>query len=152
MPIADDEDSAINTLALSISAIFSLTIIIFLLLLIAGEEFLSLFDGQELIKYKLLIPIGVFLTGLYAMFTQRSYKEKDYKITSKKTAQSIAQNVTKLIAGIIGLGPAGLIIGNIIGQSAGIIALIKSFLTSTKKFVKLINLNSINLFKYSNQH
>ncbi|RBP69084.1 O-antigen/teichoic acid export membrane protein [Alkalibaculum bacchi] len=125
IPIADDDDMAINLLVLSMSFLSIVVLIIFVLLTLYGEHFLKLMDSEVLSSYKYLIPFGVFFTGTYNIVLQWGFRERNYKIiTRTKISQSITSNLTKLIFGLMKFGPVGLILGVIIGQSAGITSLI----------------------------
>lgn len=141
--IADDDKKAINVLTLSILVLTVIVSIITIALAIFGKSFLSIFDAETLADYKYLIPIGVFLTGLYNIFMQWSFRNKDFKAISKtKFTQSITQNVTKIGLGILQIGPIGLILGAIMGQSAGISTL-SSGLFKNKSLIKSINIKDI---------
>ncbi len=144
IPIASDEKKAINVLSLSIIVLFIVTTIISLILIFFGDTFLDLFDGQILLKYRFFIPLGVFFTGLYNIFTQWAYRTKNYKSISKtKLSQSITQNVTKIGLGLLKIGPAGLISGNILGQSAGITTLSMPLIKKERFLLRKINKRSI---------
>lgn len=142
IPIADDEDVAINVVALStlITSFISGTILF--LLILFGQEILALFNGEELANIKYFIPLGVFLTSLYTIFYQWALREKNFKeISGTKLIQSLYQNIAKIGLGFTKSGPIGLIIGTIVGQSAGIKTLSKSFLK--KENLKKLNLKKI---------
>lgn len=144
IPIADDEEKAINILALSIIVLVFIVSLITLAIIIFGESFLGIFDAESLIDYKFLIPVGVFMTGLYSIFTQWALRNKNYKSISKtKFSQSISQNIIKIGLGLLKIGPIGLIIGNIIGQSAGITTLSSPLIKNNRKLLKKINLKEI---------
>lgn len=128
IPISDDEDTAVNVLALSISIITVISTIIFMLLLFFGEQILTLLDGENLYSLRFFIPLGVFLGAIYFVFNQWALREKNFSgISRTKLAQSISQNVAMIGFGFLNFGPMGLIIGRIVGQSAGITSLSKSF-------------------------
>ena len=124
VPIAEDEDQAINLLVLSFCFLLFSTLIIIMLLALFGDFFLNLLDSKVLASYKYLIPVGVFFTGAYNIVLQWGFRDRNYKaITRTKISQSIVSNLTKVFLGLMKLGPIGLIFGVIIGQSAGITSL-----------------------------
>ncbi|WP_130805792.1 oligosaccharide flippase family protein [Senegalia massiliensis] len=144
IPIADDEEKAINTLALSIIVLLFIVSLITFAIIIFGTSFLGLFDAKSLIDYKFLIPIGVFMMGLYSIFTQWALRNKNYKSISKtKFSQSISQNIIKIGLGLLKIGPIGLIIGNITGQSAGITTLASPLFRKNRELLKKINFKKI---------
>lgn len=142
IPIADDEDTAINLVALSGIITFTISGMILILLLLFGNEILALFNGEDLLGLKYFIPLGVFLTSLYTIFYQWALRKKNFKeISRTKLVQSIYQNIAKIGLGLLKAGPIGLIVGTIVGQSAGITTLSKDFIE--KKSLKKINRKKI---------
>ena len=94
-------------------------------------------------KYKYLIPIGVLLSGIYAVFLHWGYRETAYKKIAKTTViQSLMSNFMKILLGMLKFGPIGLIFGVIISQSAGITSL-ASTVISDKNKVSMISLIEI---------
>lgn len=124
IPIAKDEDQAVNLLVLSISSLLFSTLIIVIVLAFFGDFFLDLLDSKVLASYKYLIPVGMLFTGAYNIVLEWGFRDRNYKvITRTKISQSIVANLTKVILGMMKFGPIGLIFGVIIGQSAGITSL-----------------------------
>lgn len=143
IPIADDEDKAISLLVLSFCFLLSSTLLIVILLTFSGDYILDILGSKALYSYKYLIPIGVFFTGTYNIVLQWGFRDRNYKvITRTKISQSIAANVTKVILGLMKFGPIGLILGVIIGQSAGISSL-ASPVVKKKELFSAINFKSI---------
>lgn len=152
IPIAEDEDKAINLLMLSFCFLLFSTLIIVMLLALSGDRVLNLLDSKVLSSYKYLIPIGVFFTGTYNIVLQWSFRDRNYKvITRTKISQSIAANITKVVLGMMKFGPIGLIIGVIIGQSAGITSL-ASPIIKKKELLSAINFEKLKqvLKRYKN--
>lgn len=138
IPIEEDDVKAINILALSIILLVFSVIAITVLFAMFGDYFLNLLDSKNLTSYKYLIPIGVFFVGIFDIALQWNFRDRNYKvITRTKISQSIAANITKIVLGIIELGPMGLILGFIIGQSAGITSLASPLIKDKKVVSKL---------------
>lgn len=144
IPIADDDGKAINILSLCIIILFLFTFILILLLVFFGSNILRLFDADTLLKYKYFIPLGFFATGLYTVFSSWAFRKKDFhSIAKTKYSQSIIGNITKIGLGLVYIGPIGLILGRILGQSAGIGTLAKPLIKSDKDLFKKINKKDI---------
>lgn len=142
IPIADDEENAINLLVLSIIFLLATTFVIIILLILFGDYFFNLFDSNVLIAYKYLIPFGIFFVGTYDIILQWGFRDRNYKvITRTKISQSVSSNIAKVVLGLMKIGPIGLILGVIIGQSAGIASLANPLIK--KKRI----LSSISLYK-----
>jgi len=138
IPIAEDEEKAINAFALSFFILFIVTLFFFFIIFFFNNIFLNIFDASKLKNYSFLIPLGIFLIGLYNIFMQWAFRKKDYKSISKtKISQSFVQNILKIILGLLKIGPVGLILGRILGQSAGTTTLSKSLLKEKHIFKKV---------------
>lgn len=138
IPIADDDENAINVSALSIIILLIFIIATTLSLTIWGNKILSVLDSDVLRSYKYLIPVGVLFTGIYEILLQWVYRERNYGvITRNKVNQSIFSNIFKVITGVLRIGPIGLIFGYILGQSAGITTLAKPIFKNRSLFKKI---------------
>lgn len=83
-------------------------------------------DTPLLASFLWLLPVAVLTGGTYKALNYWSIRNKDYrKIAATKITQSSANVVAQTLGGLIGVGAIGLIIGQIIGQSAGITRLWK---------------------------
>lgn len=137
--IADDDEKAINILALSIFILIIYIGLITLILALFKEAFLGLFDARVLSEFIYLIPLGILFVGLYNIFSQWAFRQKDYKSYSKtKLSQSVSSNITKIALGLINLGPIGLLLGHILGTSAGITTLLVPVIKKDKGLLKKI--------------
>jgi len=144
IPIADDDEKAINVITLCLFILFSATLILFFLIMFAGHFFLTFFKSEQIIQYKYFIPIGFFLTGLYTVISQWALRKKDFKsITVTKYSQSITGNAIKISFGIFNAGPVGLILGNILSQSAGVATIIKPHLTEFIGLIKRVKYQEV---------
>ncbi len=143
IPIAADDEKAINLLALSIIILILFVALTILILALCGGTVLNIIDSETLLNYKYLIPVGVLFTGIYDIFIQWAYRMRNYKDISKtKVSQSITANLIKITLGLLKIGPIGLIFGTILGQSAGITTLSLPIIQD-KKITKKINSKEI---------
>jgi len=140
IPIAENDEMAVNVMAVSFIVLVFFVFLVFVSFFFLGESILTALNAIVLLNYRYLIPVGVLFSGSYAIFLQWAYRKKDFKAISKtKLTQSIAGNGTKVGLGLLGIGPAGLILGQIISQGAGIGTLLKSFREEDKHLLKGIN-------------
>lgn len=153
IPIVNNDKSAFNLLFMCICILLSISIILSLILLVAGDYFLLLFGAEEIINYKFFIPLGFFFTGLYTILSQWALRKKNFKsLTVTKYNQSIVSNSTKIGLGLINFNSIGLIVGTILSQSAGIITLTKPYIQEFKVLIKTLNVKKIILLlkRYKN--
>ncbi|EHK2346395.1 lipopolysaccharide biosynthesis protein [Clostridium perfringens] len=142
--IAEDDDISINMLIASSFILILNTIILAIIFWGWGDFILDIFNAKQLYKFKMLIPIGMLLIGLYNVVSQFAYRTKDFKTLSKtKLNQSIFQNIISIVGGILNFGTIGLIVSRIIGQSAGVGSIIKPILKKKDILFKDISLNKM---------
>lgn len=126
IPIAKDKKEAINLLAGCIFILFITTLIIFVVLNLNIKIINNYFNSKKFNNCYNYIPLGSFAIGLYYILLQWSFRERNYKIIAKtKFYQAFFQNLFKILSGYLGIGIHGLLMGNIIGQSAGVTTLSK---------------------------
>lgn len=139
IPIAEDDEKAVNLVVLSIVILSIVVASITIVLALWGDTFLAILNSQVLTSYKYLIPVGIFFVAMYNIFLQWAFRARNYKlITKTKINQSIASNLLKVFLGWLKIGPIGLIFGTIIGQSAGIITLSLPLILN-KRLVKSVS-------------
>lgn len=144
IPIAKNEENAYNIIVLACSVLLIVSIVIVILLLIGGEWFLNILNSPTLVDYMYLIPLGIFFVTLYKILMAWSQRVKDFKsITKTKITQSIFSNIGRIGFGFMNLGPVGLLLSHIIGQSGGISRLSKPLIIRRKEFSKSISFSKI---------
>jgi O-antigen/teichoic acid export membrane protein len=145
--IADDDEIAANTLYLSAIVLLAFTGILSVILLFWGDSLLSILNGNVLNNYRNFIPLGIIFIGLYNIFRQWSFRNKNFKDISKtKLSQTLAKNLTNIILGLFGMGPIGLILGNIFGQSAGITTLSLPFFKNERHLFHKVSIQKIRYY------
>ena len=144
IPIAENDEKAINVMGLSFFVLFHFVILVLVVFYFFGRPILTLLDATVLLNYRYLIPVGVLFGGSYSIFLQWAYRNKDFKSISKtKLTQSIAGNGVKIGLGLFGVGPIGLVFGQIFKEGAGIGTLSRSFRKKDKHLLKKINKKEI---------
>jgi len=144
LPIEKDDKKAFNILILSLGLITIYSVFLCLLFLIFGKPLFALFQFEEVTEISLLIPIGIFFSGIYAILNRWAYRNGEYqKISRTLMRQGLFSNLSKILAGLLNFGVIGLIIGHIIGTSAGIITLAKSIIEKRRDLVKQVELKLI---------
>ena len=146
IPIADDDDKAINIMGLSIISVFAISTVVLLLTLSSGSVFVAILDAEPLRPYLWLLSIGVIAIGSYTTFLHWAIRKKDYRsITKTKVNQGFAKAVVQVGSGVLGFGPVGLIAGEIFGQALGITTLAKGFFTSERVLLKEISVHRMKV-------
>lgn len=130
IPVSDSDTKALNITVLSFTILVINTIVIIFILSFAGNSILYFLNLDALTDYKYLIPLGFFLSNLFLILNSWGYRKKTYTVLTKiQYTRSIVNNGSKVAFSFFLGGSYGLILGQILGQIAGMFPLTKSFLS-----------------------
>ncbi|WP_268894450.1 oligosaccharide flippase family protein [Variovorax boronicumulans] len=122
IPISENEDEASSLVILSLIIVCATSVLALLLVISVGDSLLGALNILQLSKYLWLLPIGVFCIGAYQVFNNYSIREKNFsRIANAKLQQAFAVLCIQFAG--YKFGVASLILGQIIGQSAGSLSL-----------------------------
>jgi O-antigen/teichoic acid export membrane protein len=130
MFMAETEDDAEYLLILCLLILSTLTIIMFVVLLIWGEFLAGIFQFEFLAPNYWLLAVGFLGGSLYLILKVWNLLPKDYVLITKTgIIQSVTGSASKIVLGILSLGSSyGLIVGDIIGRTVGFGALGKKII------------------------
>lgn len=121
-----EERAAISLFALANIINICVTLIAVLVVIITGDRLIEILLLQDE-KWLYLVPVGLFLTGLFNSLTYLNNRWGRFNYLAKsKIRQSISMAISQLIFGFIKLGSIGLVIGYCIGQIVSIFSLSKN--------------------------
>ena len=124
IPLPRRATIAANVLALAMLIVTAISLLSAAVFFTLGPEIaiLTNIPGQSRILY--LVPLGVLLTGLYQVLSNWAIRQQSFrKIAETTLLQGGSSTGTQLLLGVLGSGPAGLVVGQILGRSAGITSL-----------------------------
>lgn len=125
IPLPEDDIDAHSLVLLSSLIVLAITVILTLVIVLFGSSLTKDLNVPLLADYLWLLPVGLFLTGIYQVFNYLAIRHSEFGVLAKtKVNQSITMTVVQL--GGYALGPLALILGRILGQSAGIFTLIRA--------------------------
>lgn len=140
IPIADDDEKAINALSLSFLILLLITLLVTIILWGVGDTILNMLDYERLLPFKYFIPLGVILTGLYTILMQWGFRKKGFKkISMTKITRALGLNLSQVGFGLLNFGAIGLISGKIIGEGSGNTTLGLSLFSKDKYLFKSIS-------------
>lgn len=140
LPLPRHDVLALNLVVLSTFILIAVSLISTLLLALFVQPIMNLLSMPMLIPYWWLLSIGLFGAGLYEILQLWAVRKKSFKLIAKtKVWQSFLGAITKIALGLVGLIPIGLLIGQIIVQTAGVFSLSRGLLKSIKINQKKIN-------------
>lgn len=142
IPVPESEEQAASIVILSLLIVCVTTLCSALVLWLFGEQLIRLLNMPAIRSYLWVIPLGLFLIGLYDVFQYWAIRTKAFSnITKTRLTQSIGMVIVQI--GGHALGPAALLAGRVIGQSFGVFGLGKSALTASKTSFRNVNKESI---------
>jgi O-antigen/teichoic acid export membrane protein len=128
IPLPKNDGLALNLVTLSFSILLTTTTLTFLVFALFSPQLLSLFSMEQLIPFWYLIPIAFFGTGCYELLSQWTVRKKSFSVLAKtKISQKVVGAFAKILLGLLGLKPLGLLIGQVFTQAGGILSLAKNF-------------------------
>jgi O-antigen/teichoic acid export membrane protein len=138
-----DEDAA-NLLGLCLILLLATTASFALILLFGGELLINTFNLNSIERYLWFLLVGFFGMGLYTILSYWAVRQRDYKrITYTKFNQSAGGSLCKILLGMFSFGPMGLILGDIVSQTAGISAFAHAMWRSERGYFKAISLGGM---------
>lgn len=118
LPAEEGNAKSLLELTVSISAVFSLLLII--AVAIFRKSFAHLLGNRDIAPWLFLIPLSTFLVGCFQAFRYYQNRKKKYKIiASANIGQSFTNSSIKLAMGPLAEGPMGLVTGTVMGQLTG---------------------------------
>ncbi|MBW1834318.1 MAG: oligosaccharide flippase family protein, partial [Deltaproteobacteria bacterium] len=123
LPKTDEE--AANLLAVSLFFVFIITGISVLIIFFAGDVIVGLLNSPDLKKYLWLVPITVFVTGIFTALNYWNSRTKHFgRLSIARVVSSVVAQTTKLGAGFAGFVSGGVLIGTgILGQIVSTVVL-----------------------------
>lgn len=124
IPLAKRDADAAKLIALSTVVLLAMTLALAAGVLLLGERLAPGFPGPKAVVYRWLIPAGALAVGGYQILNYWAIRRRHFKDVAKtKISQGVGMTLTQLILGFLGLGPLGLILGDIVGRTMGVVGL-----------------------------
>lgn len=145
IPLPEDDQDAINILALAliISALFASTLL--LIALMIPEIVAEALKQPKLINYIWMIPLGIWLGSSCSALQYWAVRKKNFGVIAKtRISQSIGSASTQIgYTFVANSSFLGLVLGQIINTSAGIIGLSKDLRAGSRSLLKKIKIRKI---------
>jgi O-antigen/teichoic acid export membrane protein len=128
IPLAEDDASGVNLLALSLIVTAVISGAIGLAVGLWGGAISGWLNTEALGPLLWLLPVGLLAVGCSRVLTHWAIRRQAFgRITRTRISRGVGQAVVQLGGGFLALGPVGLVLGQIIGQTAGITTLALAF-------------------------
>ena len=118
----EDDKVASSVTALSLWLCTGVSLITGIIITVFGGQLSSWMHESSLSPYAALFMLGVWGGGLYQILNGWSIRKKYFReLARTKYTQTIGQIVSQLVLSLIHWGPFGLIAGEVVGRSGGLI-------------------------------
>ena len=134
VPIPKKHSDAFYLTILSILLSLLFSILLLSLLFLPSNSLISFLGLAKIEAYLWILPLGVFVASLYNTLVYWMVRFENYKtISQSRVVQAIMKTFCELVGGFLQYGPIVLILGLIIGQTGGLLAFGRKFLTDLKE-------------------
>ncbi|PWH19383.1 MAG: polysaccharide biosynthesis protein [Ardenticatenia bacterium] len=142
IPLPEGNKDAVSLVMLALSIVVLMSLLVGLGVWLLGDQIVDWTNASALRPYLWLLPVGVLLVGNYQVFSQWAVRKNAFAIISRtKLSQGLGATTAQIVTGLLKGGPLGLLAGQIIGQSLGILTLATSF--QVQKAISTVRLNDI---------
>ena len=119
IPLPEQDEDAVNLVALSLGIVVLMSMVVGLGAWLLGEHVVQWLNAPGLQPYLWLLPVGTLLVGSYQIFNYWAVRKQAFgAIARTKLYQGLGAALTQVASGFLKSGPLGLIVGQIVGQSA----------------------------------
>ena len=120
IPLPEDEESALNLLALALLLAVGSCLVWAIVVAFAGGELSRAMRVPALEPYLPLIPLGVLFVGVYQALNYWAIRKNAFRLIARtRIVQSVDAAAVQLGLGVAVSGPGGLLLGSLVGQAAG---------------------------------
>ena len=140
IPLPENDIHAINLVALSLVAVSLTGLFTAFAISLFDHQIARLSGIPASHRYFWLIPVGLAITGVYQVFDFWTVRRKTFFLSARsRVHQAVTTAVTKTGLGLLGIGPIGLLSGDIAGRVWGVFVLVVSTLKNYKGTLKRID-------------
>lgn len=146
IPLPGDDDEAANVLAVSLVAALTLASIVGIATVFFGDDLAGLLGTAQLATLLWLLPISLLGASIYISLSYWAIRVEEFRLIARtRIYQSSAMVTTQLALGLVGVGAAGLLVGDAIGRAGGSGTLARRLVARDKASIKRISLSSMKL-------
>jgi O-antigen/teichoic acid export membrane protein len=151
LPLPKRDEMAANLAIGSLGLLLIVSLLSLLIFYFISVPLFEILSTQTLVSYWWFFSIAIFTIGFYEIVTNWAIREKQFASLSRsKINQSVLGESSKIVLGFLGVKPFGLMLGHVLAQAGGVLALMKVFYEGLKACFERINLDKIRfmLFYY----
>jgi O-antigen/teichoic acid export membrane protein len=139
IPLSEDDAGVVNLLALSLVVTSLVSSLVGLILWLWGDVICLWLNAEALRPLLWLLPVALLAMGCYRALTHWAIRRQAFgRIARTRLSQSLGQVATQTGLGYMVPGPLGLLVGQAIGQSAGMASLAVAVYRSEGRLLRAI--------------
>jgi len=143
-PIAEDDQEAANVLGAAALTTLVNTLAFSLILVLFGRPLLALVEGEALLPFAWVLPLGLLLQTLNQAVSYWAIRRKSYRsLATRKAQQGVFMALGQIALGVAGMKPLGLLLGHGVGQGFGGETLVRNAWREDKVLFKAITLSGM---------
>ena len=140
IPLPADHETGLDLLALCLVLVTGAAALSAALIYSVGDGALALVHAPQLRPYMWLFPVSVLGAGAYQAMNYWAVRRRIYgRIAHTRVVQSVGGAVTMIGVGAAHHGPLGLLLGNIVSQTAGVSVLGRDALATARGLPRAIS-------------
>lgn len=121
IPLPEKNQDAIGLLMLSAGVLLVITAASVVGVNVFGDVIRAHFNASHILSYLWLVPVGVFMAGGYQILNYWAIRHRQFKaIAQTKFTQGAGMALVQTGLGFLGMGPFGLLLGDIAGRTVGV--------------------------------
>ena len=137
IPLPEEDAEALNILVLTFFIVIFSSCLVGLGTWLFGSDIVRLANVEALEPYLWLLPLSVLMVGMYQTFNYWAVRKKTFaELAQTRLNQGLGLVTTQLGLGLFSVGPIGLILGQVVGQAAGVGTLFRSAYTEHAHLLK----------------
>lgn len=140
IPIAEEDEEAINILALAMFSSVVVSAILAVIAYILSDQIVLLLGRPDFRPYVWAVPIAVFFSSAFSTLQNWFVRQKSFrKIAETKITQAGSAAVAQLGLGLVNPSPTGLLLGFVINSGAGCLGLGYRLLRADMSLIRLVS-------------
>lgn len=128
IPLPRSDRAASSVLALALACVAGISLLAAAVIIWQGDRFAVLLGTPDLAAFFWLLPIAIALSGAYQAFSYWATRVGAFReISATKVQQGLAGMLVQIGSGLAHSSTLGLLAGSVMGQSVGLLRLVRVF-------------------------
>lgn len=144
IPLPESDHDAASLLVLALTSALGFSLLVAMLALFFHAEFVSWLRVPTFSPYIWMVPIGMWIASSFAAIQFWSTRKRKFsRIARTRMVQAVGGVSVQVGTGVLGLGPFGLLLGQMINGGAGFIGLARDAWRHDRKVLSTVSFASM---------